>query len=266
MGGWLCKLRRDARHAQIAALTALLAIQFLAIDFGATPTSALFAIGATLATEAAFSRARFDPRSPLITGLSLTLLLRAANPLWLALAGALAIGSKYALRLDGRPIFNPSAFAIAALLAAGGTVWVSPGQWGAELWFVGLIVCLAMLVLPTARRADIALYYLGAHFALLLARSAWLGDPLAIPMHQIESGSLVIFAAFMISDPKTSPQTSLGRLVFAILVAALAHVLAFQEQMRPALYFALVALNPLVFLIDRVTAFQPRRLWAWRTV
>jgi Na+-transporting NADH:ubiquinone oxidoreductase subunit NqrB len=265
---WLKRLRADPRHAQIVSLVLLLAIQFAAIDFGATPLGAACAVGGALATQAWLGRGGpMDLRSPLISGLSLALLLRAAHPFWLALAGGIAIASKYALRFDGRPVFNPSACAIVALLAAGAPVWVSPGQWGAELWFAALIVCLAGLVLPTARRADVALYFLGAHLALLLARAAWLGDPLRIPLHQIESGSLLVFAAFMITDPKTTPRTSRGRLVFAVLVAALAHGLAFHAQVRPALYFALIALNPLAFVIDRTlarTQEMRRRVLKWR--
>jgi enediyne biosynthesis protein E5 len=262
--GFLGWARSDARHAQIVSLCLLLVIQFVGVDFGATPLNGLCAVGAALATQLALGGGA-DLRSPLISGLSLTLLLRAAHPGWLALAGVLAIGSKYALRFDGRPVFNPSAFAIVALLATGAPVWVSPGQWGAEIWFAALILCLAGLVLPRAGRADIALYFLGAHVALLIARAVRLGDPLAIPLHQIESGSLLIFAAFMITDPKTTPQTSLGRLIFAALVAALAHALAFHEQIRPALYFAIVALNPMVFVIDRALAWSARgRTAQWK--
>lgn len=40
----------------------------------------------------------------------------------------------------------------------------------------------------------------------------------------------------MISDPRTTPDSRLGRCVFAISVALLGHYLAFFMQMRPALY------------------------------
>jgi enediyne biosynthesis protein E5 len=69
----------------------------------------------------------------------------------------------------------------------------------------------------------------------------------------------LIFAFFMISDPRTSPDSRLGRFVFAFAVAALAHYLAFFMQMRPALYVALIALSPLTLLLDRIvpsTKFQ----------
>ena len=111
-------------------------------------------------------------------------------------------------------------------------------------------------------RADIALFFLASHFALLLARAYWLGDPLAIPLHQIESGSLLIFAFFMISDPRTTPDSRAGRLLFAVAVALLAHYLAFFMQMRPALYVALIILSPLTLLLDRSL---PARRFAWAT-
>jgi enediyne biosynthesis protein E5 len=119
------------------------------------------------------------------------------------------------------------------------------------------------LVLRAARRTDIALFFLGSHAALLFARAVWLGDPLAIPMHQLQSGSLLIFAFFMISDPRTAPDSRTGRLLFAFAVAATAHWLAFFIQIRPALYFTLIAMSPLVLAIDKALPAQrfswPRR-------
>ncbi len=257
-------LGSDARHWQIGALACLLAINFTAIDFGARPLASAFAVAACLIAQTAFSRLMkipLDLRSPLITGLSLSLLLRAEGPWPHALAGLIAIASKFLLRIDGKHVFNPAGLAIVLLLASPAGVWISPGQWGASLWFAALVGLLAIAALQAARRADIALYFLGAHAALLVARALWLGDPLAIPLHQLESGSLLIFAFFMISDPRTSPAAAPGRLLFAFGVAALAHYLAFFLQMRPALYFALIALSPAILMIDRIF---PAPRFAWR--
>jgi Na+-transporting NADH:ubiquinone oxidoreductase subunit NqrB len=254
----------DARHAQIGALAILLTINFTAIDFGATPLTSALALAACLLTQAAAGRwlgVAFDWRSPVITGLSLSLLLRAQSPWLFAVAGVLAISSKFWFRIEGRHVFNPAGFAIVALLMANVGVWISPGQWGAELWFAALAGFLAILVLQAARRADIAIFFLASHAALLAARALWLGDPAAIPLHQMQSGSLLIFAFFMISDPRTSPNSRIGRFAFAFAVAALAHYLAFFMQMRPALYFALIALSPATLLIDRIF---PAPRFAWR--
>jgi Na+-transporting NADH:ubiquinone oxidoreductase subunit NqrB len=187
--------------------------------------------------------------------------LRAQAPWLFALAGVVAISSKVLLRFDGKHLFNPAGFAIVVLLLANTGIWISPGQWGAELWFAALAGFLAIVVLQAARRADIAIFFLSSHAALLGARALWLGDPLAIPLHQMQSGSLLIFAFFMISDPRTSPNSRLGRFAFAFAVAALGHYLAFYMQIRPALYFALIALSPLTLVIDRVL---PAPRFAWR--
>ena len=255
----------DARHYQIAALSTLLVYNLGWLDFGARPLYSAPAIAAALATQALctwwFSLPAFDPRSPLITGLSLSLLLRADEPWLFALAAVIAIGSKFVLRIDGKHIWNPAGFAIVVLLfTAKNQVWISPGSWGSHVWFAALLVFFAILVLGAARRSDIAIFFLGTHAALLLARALWLGDPLAIPAHQLQSGSLLIFTFFMISDPRTSPDSRLGRFIFAASVACAAHYMAFFMQMRPAPYIALIALAPFVILIDR---FLPARRFTW---
>lgn len=256
----------DARYFQIGALACLLALNFALIDFGARPDASAIALGATLLTQfigARITGTRFDWRSPVITGLSLSLLLR-ADALWLyAAAGAIAIASKFVLRIDGKHIFNPAGLAIVILLLTTNDVWISPGQWGTEIWFAALTGCFAVLVLSAARRADIAVFFLASHAALLFARAHWLGDPGAIPLHQLQSGSLLVFTFFMISDPRTAPDSVLGRFLFAFAVAALAHYMAFFMQMRPALYFALILLSPLTLLIDRIIPAQ-RFTWSAR--
>jgi Na+-transporting NADH:ubiquinone oxidoreductase subunit NqrB len=259
-------LQGDARHFQIVALASLLAFNLGWIDFGAKPLNSLLAVAAALATQLACTRLfglpALDLRSPLITGLSLSLLLRADEPWIHAAAAAIAIASKFALRIDGKHIWNPAGFAIVVLLfAVPDHVWISPGQWGTSAWFATLVSFAAFMVLTAARRGDVALFYLACHGALLVARALWLGDPLAIPLHQMQSGSLLIFAFFMISDPRTTPDARLGRFLFALAVALTAHYLAFFWQMRPALYVALIALSPLTLLFDRIF---PAGRFAWR--
>jgi enediyne biosynthesis protein E5 len=254
----------DARHFQIVALSSLLVINFVLIDFGAKPVYSALAISTALLTQVVCSRVfglkTIDLRSPLITGLSLSLLLRANTPWLPAIAGVIAIASKFLLRIDGRHIFNPAGFAIVVLLLVSSGAWISPGQWGTSIYVASLLVFFAILVLQAAQRSDIALFFLGSHAALLLARAYWLGDPLAIPLHQMQSGSLLIFAFFMISDPKSTPDSRLARFVFAFAVALLAHYLAFFMQIRPALYFALIALSPATPLLNRMV---PAKKFEW---
>ncbi len=253
----------DARHLQIIALTSLLAINFAVIDFGANIVASAIALMACLLTQVVCSRLAkipLDLRSPLITGLSLSLLLRAEEPWLHAVAGVIAISSKFLLRINGKHIFNPAGLAIVVLLLSSSGVWISPGQWGASIWFAALVGFFAIMVLHAARRTDIAAYFFLSHAALLFVRADWFGDPWAIPLHQLQSGALLIFTFFMISDPRTSPDSPLGRFLFAFAVAAIAHYLAFFVQVRPALYFALIALSPATLFIDRVLP-APRFVW-----
>jgi Na+-translocating ferredoxin:NAD+ oxidoreductase RnfD subunit len=258
------QLTADARHWQIAALGALVVYSFLYLDFGAKPLLTLVALASVLAAQWACARLwrrAFEWRSGLITGLSLSLLLRTGDIWVMALAAVLAILSKFLIQHRGKHLFNPAAFGIVFVLLATHQAWVSPGQWGASIWVAALVFLLGGAVLTHAPRLDTAIAFLAAHFALLLARAAWLGDPVAIPLHQIMAGSLLIFAFFMVTDPRTTPDSRAGRILFAVLVAALCHWLAFFGQVRPALYFGLMAMSLLVPAIDRAL---PQGRFEWR--
>jgi Na+-translocating ferredoxin:NAD+ oxidoreductase RnfD subunit len=77
-------------------------------------------------------------------------------------------------------------------------------------------------------RADVTLAFLASWLSILFGRSLWLGEPLAIPIHRLQNGALLIFAFFMIPDPKTTPNSRTGRIVFAFLVAFGAGVIQFK--------------------------------------
>ena len=247
---------RDARIWQIVSLSLLLTYGIVQLGFDQPPFSAALIIATALCTQWACGRwvglKTFDPLSPLITGLSLSILLRANDPLWLALAAMLAIASKFLLRADGKHVFNPANFALAVMLLATDAAWISPAQWGSATWAAFLFVSLAVLVLSRAKRGDIAIAFLAAYVAILFVRAFYLGDPLAIPIKQMQSGSVLLFAFFMISDPKTTPDRRSLRIVYAVLVAALAATIQFALYRPQGLVLALFCLSPLVPLLDRL--------------
>src|SRR5260370_7331485 len=171
-----------------------------------------FALAASLLTQVACSRLTkigVDMRAVLIDGLSLRLLLGAEESWMHAVGGVIAISSKFLLRINGKHVFNPAGLAIVVLLLFSSGVWISPGQWGTSIWFAALVGFFAIMVLHAARRTDIAIYFFLSHAALLFARAVWLGDPWAIPLHQLQSGSLLIFTFFLISAPPPSPDSPL---------------------------------------------------------
>lgn len=256
----------DPRYYQIAVLGALLvfgiAVLGFDIDFG--DAGAVFATA--LATQYAATRllglGRFDPMSPIITSLSLTLLLRADELSLFVLAALVAIGSKFLLRIGKKHVFNPANAGIVAAIAVSDHAWISSGQWGSAALGAFALSCLGFLVLTRARRAETTLAFLAAFAALVIGRSIWLGDPLAIPLHQLQNGALLLFAFFMISDPKTSPDSAIGRLLFGTLVAGVAFVIQFVLFIPGAPVLALVASAPVVPLIDRLSA---GRRYQWQS-
>jgi hypothetical protein len=75
---------------------------------------------------------------------------------------------------------------------------------------------------------------------------------LSIPTRQLQSGALVLFTFFMISDPKTTPDSRAGRVLFACLVALGAGLVQFGLYRPNGPLYALVALSVLVPAIDRL--------------
>jgi Na+-transporting NADH:ubiquinone oxidoreductase subunit NqrB len=256
---------RDPRTYQILVLATLLAFGTLRLDLDVRPGIAVLLLATALGTQLAFSRlyARvpFEPRSALISGLSLCLLLRTGSWPLAALAAFLAISSKFLLRLRGKHVFNPTNFAIVAVLLATGGVWVSPGQWGSAAFFAFLLACLGGLVVNRAGRSDVSLAFAGSYASILFGRALWLGQPPAIPLHQLTSGALLIFTFFMISDPKTTPDSRAGRLVFGLLVALGAGFVQFMLFRPNALLLSLAFLSPVVPLLDFLL---PGGRYSWR--
>jgi len=244
----------DPRYYQVAVLTTLLSIGVFVLDFGIRWQNAVAIMLTAQAVQFIGTRLlglpRFDPMSALITSLSLTLLLRTDLIALAVAAAAIAIGSKFMIRVKGKHVFNPANVALVALMLLSDHAWVSSGQWGSAAIGAFGLACLGFLVLTRARRAETTIAFLACYGALLFGRALWLGDPMSIPVHQLQNGALLIFAFFMISDPKTTPNAAVGRVVFAALVAAIAFVIQFIHYQPNGPILALILSAPLVPVID----------------
>jgi Na+-transporting NADH:ubiquinone oxidoreductase subunit NqrB len=256
----------DPRTYQIASLSGLLiyGMGWLEFDIGWLQTA--LTLAGVLVVQWTCTRiwklSAFDPRSALISGLSLCLLLRTNSPWLAAIAIAVTIGSKFIIRWRGKHVFNPTNFGLVAMmLAADGRVWVSPGQWGNVAFFGFLMTCLGGLVVNRAARTDVTLAFLGFYLALVFGRSIYLGEPMAIPLHRLQSGALLLFAFFMISDPKTTPDSRVGRILFAGLVAFCGWYVQFRLFGTNGLLWSLAVGSLLVPLIDLML---PGCRYQWR--
>jgi enediyne biosynthesis protein E5 len=237
--------RSDARHGQIATLGTLLVYGMVRLGFDITLTQALVTIGfalaaQTVAEQVTGGRVTSGLKSALISSLSLCLLLRTDVLALAGLAAVVAVGSKFVVRIRGKHVFNPT-----------NGVWVSPGQWGSHTALAFLLASAGLLVVHRAARADITLAFIACWTALLVARSLSLHEPLTIPLHRLESGAFLLFSFFMISDPKTTPDTRAGRILFAALVALGAAYVQFKLFRTNGFVWALACASPFVPLLDR---------------
>ena len=256
----------DPRWYQIAVLGTLLCYGLFVLRFDLSYTQVAAILSTVLVTQLcctlwlAGGRSgakqgprwilRFEPRSALISGLSLCLLLRSGSLGLIVAVSVLTILSKFVIRYRGKHLFNPTNFGIAAAVALTGNAWVSPGQWGSEAIVASMIFLAGLTVVAAAARSDVTWSFIAAYGGLLLVRALRLGDPLEIPLHQISSGAFVIFAFFMISDPRSTPDSRAGRVLFAVLVASLAYIFRFWYFSPNGLIYSLVLVSPLTPFID----------------
>lgn len=255
----------DPRLWQIAFLALLLGTGTLARDFTIEAEQVLACFAAGLATQLAWVRAlglrRVGVLSALITCFGLSVLLR-ADSLWVhPLAAALCLSAKFVLRVRGKHLFNPGMLGIVMAVLFLPGAWISPGQWGSDLAVAGWIVVLGALVASRARRIDSSLAFLAVFLAGHALRVAWLGQDWGVWWHQLQSGALLMFAFFMISDPMTSPDRDTARLAHAASVAGVALALQFGLWIPNGPVWALALCAPLVPLLDR---WLPGARFAWQ--
>lgn len=261
---WPLRTIRDPRLAQLAMLGTILVLGASLYDFALDPRQILLTFASACFAQAAVDRfagrEHVNYKSALITALGISLLLR-ADTLWAhPLAAAIAISSKSLFRIRGKHLFNPSCFGVIFALIALPGVWVSPGQWGNGPILAGWIAVAGTMVVSRAARGDTSTSFILFYGGAMLARILWLGQRIAVLMHRLGSGSLLLFAFFMISDPRTSPDEWRGRLAHCATVAGLAFVLGFHFYVTNSLVWALFLAAPAVPLWDAIFK-APRFEW-----
>lgn len=245
----------DARLLQIVFLGSFLTIGVLVRDFTVQPTQIAATFGSALLAQAIWLR-RLNLRqigylSAIVTSFGLSILVR-ADSLWVhPLVAALAISSKFVLRIDERHVFNPANLGavLAAWVLPG--AWLSPGQWGQDLLLAGWFIALGLVVTRRSFRLDIGLCFLAFWAAALMLRLLWLGQPWAVLAHQLDNGALLLFSFFMITDPLTTPARPAARVSYAAMVVAAAFAWQYLLFKPNALVLGLFVLSPLVPIINR---------------
>jgi hypothetical protein len=255
---------RDPRVLQIAFLGTFLTLGMASLGFQVEAWMPPLLLGTACATQFLCERLLGRPGSgylsPVISALGLSLLLR-TDTLWVVpFAAVVAIASKFLLRVRGKHVFNPTNFGLTVAILATGHAWCSPAQWGEWGILLAWLFALGLAVAHRSFRTDVSLAFLLSWVALKAARVLFLGQRPAVLLHQLSVGSLILFTFFMISDPKTTPDSRPARVGFGVAVAGLAFWLQHQLWVMNSPIWALLLLSPLVPLIDRVFP-APRFQW-----
>jgi Na+-transporting NADH:ubiquinone oxidoreductase subunit NqrB len=258
-------LLKDIRDYQILFLGLFLVLGIGTRDWTLRPELIGVAIATSLATQWILSlvtgkEQMTNLRSALITSLGLSLLLRADHWTTMAIAAVIAIASKFLFQVGDKHFFNPTNFGIISALILTPDAWVSPGQWGEEWWYGLLFAGTGGMILQRVGRWDTTAAFLGSYALLEAIRNLWLGWTWDVYWHRLMSGSLLLFALFMITDPRSIPNSRIGRVVWAICIAGLTFILRNYFFISTAVFWALFALAPLTILLD-VLWLAPRFSW-----
>lgn len=209
--------------------------------------------GSQIFSPAWWMKIKMGIPSALISSFGLSLLLKTNHVEIAALAAFVSIISKYIIRVNGKHIFNPSALGIVTTLFFTNDAWISTGQWGSNAVLFFGIICLGFIVVTRVQKLDLSLAFLGTFALLLFARQIiFLGWPVDFFIQSISTGSLLLFSFFMITDPKTTPNHSVARIIWASGIAAVAFYLTTFQFMNGAPVWVLVFAQPFVPVLDKI--------------
>jgi hypothetical protein len=250
---------RDPRMHVAAVLLTLQALGQTVLGFRLSIAQILIclATGALLEFFVVFFKdhAIIWPASGLLTGNSTAFILRVPGTLhgqWWSTHGAeifigvvaLGMATKYLIRWKGRHIFNPSNVALVLAFVVLGVqrtepldlFWIPMGLWMAVTYVI--LVGGGLLIARELKMLGLVFGFMIA-FAAFLAVALW-----QVPDHcmvaswhvtpmcgwqlwqiLVTSPEVLIFALFMIPDPRTVPDSQAARVVFGVIVAMLAVLL-----------------------------------------
>lgn len=212
------------------------------------------AIATSMALDLLLARLMFRKwphlASAYITGISVGILLRSPVFWPYALCSALAITSKYAIRWHGRHLFNPSNFAISAmLLLAPEYVATLSIQWGNDIWPMLIVWVLGALITWRVRRFHITITYVLSFVAYSAILSVIVGDSFLAEVAPITGPMYQLFIFFMITDPRTTVKPVRWQCIVVFLVATMEMILRLADNVH-APFYALSIVGPIAMAIS----------------
>jgi Na+-translocating ferredoxin:NAD+ oxidoreductase RnfD subunit len=164
-------------------------------------------------------RALTIPLSGLISGLSLGLLLDSGTRvLPFVLAAILAIGSKYVVKYKGKHFFNPTNFALVIILFTNlGSI--TPGyQWGGGTTALWIALSMGGLLLYRVKRLALLGSFIVFFLISAITRAELGQETLPLAFGVLTGAPFQLFTFFMLTDPRTTPNSTRGQVLFSAAV------------------------------------------------
>ena len=244
----------ENRYLAPLFITCILAAAQLSFGVLESYSRTVLAIVTALVTELVVGRLFWGQwphlASAYVSGISVGILVRSPAMWPYALCSTLSITSKYVLRVKGRHLWNPSNFGICVMLfLAPDTVASLSIQWGNYLPPMMIVWILGSLIIWQAKRFHICATYVMSFLLFAYVRSWITGHPFLAEVAPITGPMYQLFIFFMITDPKTTVQTTWGQCVVVFLVALVEMILRLNESVYAPLY-ALFLVGPAANLIE----------------
>ncbi|MEO5535620.1 MAG: oxidoreductase [Pseudolysinimonas sp.] len=172
----------------------------------------------------------------------------------LAVAGAIAVASKYLLAIRGRHLVNPAAFGTLVIVALSAVVpaWRTTTWWIATDWMLPFVVVGGILILFRTRRLPMGGVFVAAATVAGLAYYVILGAPLLDSVRFVLVTSPILFlGGFMLSEPLTLPPRRWQQLGYAVVVGVLMWGTSWIPVVGNHPEFALLVANVLAFLVGQ---------------
>ncbi|MBV8695390.1 MAG: RnfABCDGE type electron transport complex subunit D [Chloroflexi bacterium] len=265
---------RDPRLFMIGVLTiyTLVGQTLLSFDHSWSQiiTSLIIACVLDVAVSYWKTRKLVLPASGVITGLSLGLLVEAV-PLWpFIVAPLLAIGSKAVIRFQGKHLFNPSNFGLTVLLLLfPTTVTTLAAQWSGSLLIVMVILVIGGFTTFRVSRWDLVSAFVVSFAVMALVEDMLTHRGLAFVYGPMFGAAFQLFTLSMLTDPKTTPETRLMRVLFGVSIAVIDAFLRlwdFQYSLFVALLIVSACVPLLRVLAPVLSAYAPSSLLNRKTV
>ena len=189
--------------------------------------------------------------SPLVTGLSLVLLLNSYSIFVYIFSAITSIVSKYVLSLDKKHFFNPSLFGVAMTY-----FWFDFGVFSIQHdQFMGIggycaiqLCIVGFITLYFAKRTLLPIFYYSALITgVLIINFIYDKTNLLHLMGPELSASGILFSFFMMTDPVTSPSSWKKQALFSILCALISLTFT-MNQIPNANFISLFILNSITML------------------